>query len=54
MLILREFFKTQSDSDIHQNAPTAPYFRNFLGAAYAPEPHIVYAGNYNINNIIST
>ena len=40
MLILGEFFKTQSDQKIHQNAP---YFQNFLrvAIAYAPEPPII-------------
>ena len=26
MLIFRNFFKTQSDQNIHQNAQNAPYF----------------------------
>ena len=30
MLVLGEFFKTQFDQNIHQNAP---YFQNFLGGA---------------------
>ena len=30
MLIFREFFKTHSDQNIHQNAP---HFPNFLGGA---------------------
>ena len=40
MLMFRECFKTQSDQNIHQNAPkhtklhqTAPHFQNFLGVA---------------------
>ena len=33
MLIFREFFKTQPEQNIHQNAPTAPYFQKFLGVA---------------------
>ena len=36
MLIFREFFKTHSDQNIHQNTPTAPHFPNFIGEqAYA-------------------
>ena len=39
MLIFGEFFKTQYDQKIHQNAQNAPYFQNFPGElAYAPEP----------------
>ena len=33
MLILGDFFKTQSDQNIHQTHQTAPYFQNFLGGA---------------------
>ena len=29
MLIIREFFKTQSDQNIHQNAPNCTTFSNF-------------------------
>ena len=35
MGILENFFKTQSDQNIHQ---TAPYFQNFVGVAYTPKP----------------
>ena len=41
MLTFREFFKTQSDQNIHQNAPNCTIFSIFfLGGAsiYAPEP----------------
>ena len=31
MLIFWEFFKTQSDQNIHQTHQTALYFQNFLG-----------------------
>ena len=42
MLIFREFCKTQSDQDIHQNAP---YFqKNFGDLAYVPLAH---ACNHN-------
>ena len=33
MLIFREFFKTQSDQNIHQNAPNCTTFSNFHRAA---------------------
>ena len=37
MLMFREFFKTQSDQNIYQNAP------NFLRELeYAPEPPSIY------------
>ena len=48
MLIFREFFKTQSDQNIHQNAPKLHHiFQIFSGQlAYAPKlPAYVY--NYN-------
>ena len=32
MLIFREFSKTQSDQNIHQNAPNCTTFQNFLRA----------------------
>ena len=39
MLIFGEFFKTQSDQRIHQIAPYALYFQNFLiGASICSEP----------------
>ena len=43
MLIFREFSKTQSDQNIHQNAPKRTklhhIFKMFSGElAYAPEP----------------
>ena len=34
MSIIQDFFKTQSDQNIHQNAP---HFQNFLSAASCPE-----------------
>ena len=54
MSIFREFFKTQSDQNILQNAlnctklhQTAPNFQNFLGElAYAPEPPSIYVQLY--------
>ena len=45
MLIFREFFKTQSDENIYQNAATKLHkkIKNFLRElAYAPEPPIIY------------
>ena len=37
MLILREFFNTQSDQNILQTHETAPHFQNFLrGASICP------------------
>ena len=43
MLIFREFFKTQSDQNIYQNAPNCPNILNFLRElAYAPEPPSIY------------
>ena len=40
MLIFREFYKTQSDQNINQNAPN---FQNFLRElAYAPETSSIY------------
>ena len=41
MLIFREFFKTQSHQNIHQNAPNLPYFQKKFGGAtcsICPEP----------------
>ena len=35
MLILGEFFQTQSDQNVHQNAP---YFQKLSLVAYAPAP----------------
>ena len=41
MLLFREFSKTLSDQNIHQNALNCTNFQNFLGKlAYAPEPLI--------------
>ena len=40
MLMFREFFKTQSDQNIYQNAPIAQNFLREL--AYAPEPPSIY------------
>ena len=37
MLIFREFFKTQSDQNIHQNAPNCTTFSKSVELAYAPE-----------------
>ena len=40
MLIFSEFFKTQSDQNIHQNAPNCNTFSKFshsMQLAYAPE-----------------
>ena len=38
MSIFREFFKTQSDQNIHQNALNCTKFLKFLGElAYSPE-----------------
>ena len=39
MLIFIEFFKTQSDQNIHQNAPNCIIFSTFFGGelAYTPE-----------------
>ena len=45
MLIVREFFKTQSDQNIHQNAPNCTKFsKKIRGASiYAgPEPPSIY------------
>ena len=50
MIIFNEFFKTQSDQNIHQNAlnstkllQTVPNFQFFLGEpAYAHEPPRIY------------
>ena len=49
MLIFREFFKTQSDQNIYQNAPNCTKFSKFSQAAsiYAPEPPSIYTCNYN-------
>ena len=33
MLFLGDFFNTQSDQNILQNAPNAPHFQNFLREA---------------------
>ena len=33
MLIFENFFKTQSDQNIHQNAQNAPYFLKKIGGA---------------------
>ena len=45
MLIVREFFKTQSDKNIHQNAP---HFQDFLMAAnIMPLNSPAYRCNYN-------
>ena len=51
MLIFGECFKTQSDQNIHQNAPNCNIFSKFSRAAYAPEPlkHI-YVCNYKNYN----
>ena len=38
MLIFREFFKTQSDENIHLNSPNCTIFSKFSMVAYAPEP----------------
>ena len=46
MLIFREFFKTQSDQNIYQDAPNCTKFSH--GAiAYAPEPPSIYVQLYN-------
>ena len=37
MSIIRDFFKTQSDQNIHQNAPNCTILKNFLGGA-PPNP----------------
>ena len=39
MLIFKEFFKTQSDPNIHQNAPNCTTFLKKISGqlAYAPE-----------------
>ena len=43
MLIFMEFFKTQSDQNIYQNAPNCTKYLNFLmELAYAPEPPSIY------------
>ena len=44
MLIFKEFFKTQSDQNRHQNALNCTKFsKNFLGKlAYAPEPPSIH------------
>ena len=43
MLIFREFFKTQSDQNIYQNAPNCTKFFNlFQELVYAPEPLSIY------------
>ena len=34
MLIFREFFKTQSDQNIHHDAPNCKRFSNFLQGSY--------------------
>ena len=50
MLIFREFCKTESDQNIHQNAQqTAPHFQKFLRTAsiYAPELPSICVQLYN-------
>ena len=48
MLIFREFFNTQSDQNILQNAPNRTTFQNFLkGASIMPLNSPAYACNYN-------
>ena len=43
MLIFMKFLKTQSDQNIHQNAPNRTHFLNILRElAYAPESHRIY------------
>ena len=44
MLIFREFFKTQSDQNIYQNAPNCTKFLFFFHGAivYALEPLSIY------------
>ena len=44
MLIFREFFKTQSDQNIHQNAPNCTTLSNLFQEAsiYAPELSSIY------------
>ena len=44
MLIFREFFKTQSDQNIYQNAPNCTKFSKFsqVAIAYAPELPSIY------------
>ena len=44
MLIYREFFKTQSDQNIYQNAPNCTKFsqKASIYGLYAPEPPSIY------------
>ena len=44
LLIFREFFKTQSDQNIYQDAPTCTKCSKFSQGAsiYAPEPPRIY------------
>ena len=42
MLIFKEYFKTQSDENIHQNAPNCTIFSKFFRVPYAPEPLKAY------------
>ena len=42
MSIFKDFFKTQSDQNIHQNAPNLTSFSKISGQlAYAPELYII-------------
>ena len=43
MLIFREFFKTQSDQNVYQDAPNCTKFLKFSqGASICPEPPSIY------------
>ena len=47
MLIFREFFNTQSDQNILQNAPNCTTFSKFSQGSYMPLNSPAYACNYN-------
>ena len=50
MLICGEFFKTQSDQKIYQNAPNTPYFPNILrGASIMPLSPSIYKSATIVN-----
>ena len=51
--MFRELFKTQSDQNIHQNAPNCVIFSKMFGGSICPPNPLAYACNYDNENIFS-